>query len=99
MSGNGRRVVCSRLALAEASARAMTLVRGPASMGRATKGRCSMKGSRGQRTVVVVLALAAVVAFASKPSTRTIAKAAPNLTNPARLDTASQARLVDAYGK
>src|SRR5437899_12415619 len=58
-----------------------------------------MKGSKRRGIMVVVLALAAVVGFASKPSTRTIAKAAPNLTNPARLDTASQARLVDAYGK
>ena len=49
--------------------------------------------------MVVVLAVAAVVAFASKPSTRTIAEAAPNLTNPARLDTARKTRLAEAYGK
>src|SRR5438477_2363159 len=58
-----------------------------------------MKGSRGRRTAVVVLALAAVVGFASKPSTRTIAKAAPNRTMPGQLDAASQARLAEAYGK
>ncbi|PYV02717.1 MAG: hypothetical protein DMG26_10790, partial [Acidobacteria bacterium] len=49
--------------------------------------------------MVVVLALMSVAAFASKPSTRTMAGAAPNLTKQAPLDAASPARLAEAYGK
>ena len=58
-----------------------------------------MKGSRRRRIVVVVLALTSIAVFASKPSTRAIAEAAPNLTKPGPSDAASQARLVQAYGK
>src|SRR5438445_709668 len=58
-----------------------------------------MKGSTRRKTAVVVFTVVSLAAFASKPSTRTMAEAVPSLDRFAQPDRGRQARLVEAYGK